>query len=661
MKGAIWALSMLAMTLINSPHHPVQAQERPRDLAEFSLEELLQLEVTSVSKKEQRLSESAAAIYVLTSEDIRRSGATSIPEALRMVPGLGVAQINASAWAITSRGFNFEFADKLLVLIDGRSVYTPLYGGVNWDEQDTLLEDIERIEVIRGPGGTLWGANAVNGIINIITRHAGETQGLLVTGGAGTVERGFGAVRYGGKHGDNLAYRGYVKYLQRGDFKTADGSDAHDAWQVLRGGFRLDWDIAAQHALTFQGDLYNGTADQIASLSALTPPFSRTFIEDREIAGGNLLARWRHALSANSDLRLQVYYDRTERQMTAFRELRQTGDIDFQHRFLLHKRHEIIWGLGYRLTVDDTSGSFAISLNPPSRADHLASAFLQHEITLIDRRLRLTLGTKLELNDYTGLEVQPSGRLLWLPHPQHTVWAAASRAVVTPAIADRAVRFNGPVFHDPGGTTTVVSFFGSTDLSSQQLLAYELGYRVQPTKRVFLDIAAFYNIYDELITTAARTPFLELTPQPPHLVLPQLLVNALHAEAFGVEIAATWNVTERWKLSGGYTWLNIKGIRGIDLAGNDPNNQFHVRSWLNLPGKLEFDSALYYVDAIPNFDIPAYLRLDLRLGWHPVRNLDLSLVLQNLLEDRHREFATISGLQPTEIPRSVYAKVTWRF
>lgn len=320
-----------------------------------------------------------------------------------------------------------------------------------------MLEDIDRIEVIRGPGGTLWGANAVNGVINIITKHAKETQGVLLEAGGGTLERGFGTVRYGGTVGNHLAYRAYAKYFNRGDFVTALGHDAADGWQMVRGDFRLDWDMAAHQALMVQGQVYQGSAGETVTLPSLLPPFATTRDDDRDMSGGSFLAQWSHAVSPRSDLGLQFYYDRTERQNAIFDETRDTFDVDFQHCFRYGQLHDLTWGLGYRLAADRTRGSFFVSVDPTSRTDPFVSAFVQDEITVVGERLRLILGTKLEHNDYTGIEVQPSGRLLWTPHPQHTMWGAISRAVRTPSRADSDARTNFAVFPDQAGIPITTS------------------------------------------------------------------------------------------------------------------------------------------------------------------------------------------------------------
>jgi iron complex outermembrane receptor protein len=661
---------LLAVGTVCEAQESKQAQRRVADLTELSLEELMNIEVTSVAKKEQKLSEAAAAIYVITQEDIHRSGATSIAEALRMVPGLQVAQIDAHSWAITSRGFSGRFANKLLVLIDGRSVYTPLFSGVFWNAQDTLLEDIERIEVIRGPAGTLWGANAVNGVINIITKSAKETQGGLVSAGGGT-ESAFGAVRYGGKIGDNAFFRVFAKYFDRDDFS---GSDPRDEWKAGRGGFRVDWKVAEKDSLMFLGDYYNSELGERIPVSSLTPPFTRTLSGHFPMAGGNVLGHWNHSFSDTSDMRIQMYYDRYELKGPVDSETRNTFDFELQHRFALAKRHDLVWGLGYRFTTDQIRNSPTIIFRPSSRGDHLFSAFVQDDITLVENRLRLTLGSKFEHNDYTGFEVQPNVRLLWTPHERHTMWAAVSRAVRTPARFDHTGRGNATTFPPlspscPSPFPCELALLGGRNFESEELIAYELGYRSQLTPRFSVDIATFYHVYDHLLTGQPGSPFLELSPPPPHVVLPIRADNLMHGEGYGVEIAGTWNVTDRWRLGLGYTLLRLQlhlerptvGTQGEGNEKNSPKNQFHLRSYLDLPYNLKFDAALYYVDSLPNKKVSSYVRGDARLGWNPTKSLDVSIALQNLFDRRHREIEPEFLANPTSVERSVYGKITWRF
>lgn len=647
------------------------------DVMEMNLEELMKMQVTSVSRKSERLSNAAAAIHVITQEDIRRSGATSIPEALRLSPGLEVARQDAHTWAISSRGFNDEFANQLLVLIDGRSVYTPLFAGVYWDVQDLMLEDIERIEVIRGPGATLWGANAVNGVINITTKTARDTQGLLVTVGAGNEERGFGGIRYGGKIGENSYFRVYSKYFNRDDSALADGSDANDSWNMHRGGFRYDWIPTEENLFTLQGDIYTGRLDQTVTVPTLTPPYVSRISEEVHTSGGNLLGRWTHQFSAESELALKVYYDRTERDRIVFSEQRNSGDLDLQHRFRLGSRNDIVWGLGYNITSDSLSNSETVMFNPVERTSSLYSAFIQDEITLIENRLRLTLGSKFEHNDYTGWEIQPSGRLSLNITERQTAWAAVSRAISTPSRAEDDIRINRQVVAPPPPAPVLLSLFGSRDMEAKELIAFELGYRIQPHDRITFDLATFYNIYDQQRSLEAQP--ISLAELPSHIVLPYTIDNKLDGETYGFELASTWQPTDWWRLRAHYTFWRIalhKDPLSTDplleqAEGDSPRHQVGVRSLMDLPHNLEFDTGVRYVDTLSqrrrfvdtmSLSIPSYVVADARIGWRPNYNWEISLVGQNLFEARHQEFApSYIQTQETQVEASVYAKVTFRF
>lgn len=595
------------------------------------------IEVTSVSKRPERLSETASAIQVITHEDIRRSGATSLPEALRLAPNLQVAQVNASQWAVSARGFNNVLANKLLVLIDGRTVYTPLYAGVSWDVQNPPLETIDRIEVISGPGGTLWGANAVNGVINVITRSADETQGLYIEGGAGTELTAFGDVRYGGQLSSNVHARGYVEAFGRGSTALADGTDVEDDWELQQGGFRLDAMPSAKSQLTWQFDIYNSRPNPDGD----TPVVAQ---------GGNTLARWSRAISERSDFRLQVYYDRAYRDFqNGFTEDLATYDVDWQHRFPLGNRQELIWGVGIRLMDHETENLPNFEFLPSHKTLQLYSAFIQDAIILAPDRWRLTLGSKFEHNSYTGLEVQPSGRLAWTPNRQHTVWAAVSRAVRTPSRIDRDFVLSIA----PG-----VPFFAGGDFESEEVLAFELGWRVQPNSRMQLSLATFYNEYDDLRSAE---------PGPPPLGIPITIQNGVQGHTYGAEVAAIYQVTDRWRLRGGYTFLRkdlslkpgSNDLNNASAESNDPEHQLLIQSTADLPGRLEWDAVLRFVDELPDPELSSYFGLDLRLAWHATRRLELSIVGQNLLQDRHAEFIPASA-PPREIERSVYGKITWR-
>ncbi len=649
----------------------VGGQSKRADLADASLESLMNMQVTSASKSPARFAQVAAAMYVITQEDIRRSGGTSIAELLRMVPGLDVAQINGSTWAISSRGFNDRFANKLLVLIDGRTVYTPLFTGVLWDAQDTLLEDIERIEVIRGPGASLWGANAVNGVINIITKHPRDTQGGLVTAGAGDQERGFGAVRYGAKTGDSGFYRFFAKSFRRGASADALGQDAGDDWYMLRGGFRSDWTLTPRDSLTVQGDIFNGNSGQVVpEIRSLAPVVVGNFPGRNIISGGDVLARWSRTISPRSETSLQVYYDRSDRDLIVLKELRDTVDVDFQHHLAVGARHDIIWGLGYRFTTDQTQGSLTVSFNPASRGDNLNSAFLQDEISLVPDRLRLTVGIKVEHNDYNGSSVQPDFRLLWTPHPAHALWGAVSRAIGTPGRANSDTRYNASVFPGPGGVPIMVSLLGNPQEEAEEVWAYQVGYRAQLSRRLTLDFAGFYNSYDEIRGQQPGAPFLETSPSPVHIVLPLYGVNALKGNTRGVEIAPTWNVTHRWRLVGSYSWFQsalVAYAPTLDSSlasanGNSPHHQWNLRSNVDLPGHVEFDTTVYYASRLNFYQVPGHTRLDARIAWHPMESSELSLVGQNLLDARHYEFGGASQVvEATQVKRSIFAKFTWRF
>ncbi|MCP4254708.1 MAG: TonB-dependent receptor [Candidatus Scalindua sp.] len=635
------------------------------------------MEVTSVSKKPEKLSDSAAAVFVITQEDIRRSGATHIPDLLRMVPGLQVAQMDASKWVVTSRGFGDRFANKLLVLIDGRSVYTPLFSGTYWDVQNYLLADVERIEVIRGPGSTLWGANAVNGVINIITKDSRDTQGGLLTGRAGDEERVGGGFRYGGKIGKDAYYRLYSRGFKHDDSGNIEDSDTNgnDKWRMAQGGMRIDWGISSDDSLMFQGNLYEGDANDMVIGSS--QPRRNT-----ERSGGHVLGRWKHIFSDTSEATFQMYFDQTYRKTAISREVRNTSDFDFQHRFSLGDRQEFIWGMGYRYVTDDIVGFRSLTYDTDgssmtdSRYDNLLNMFVQDEITLIDDKLRLILGSKVSHNDYSGLEIQPNLRLIWRPAERHSVWAAVSRSVRTPNRFEHDTVNNVTTFSTGPVSTRTNRVVGSHHFDSENLIAYELGYRFQPTKRLSIDIATFYNVYDDLRTTEDAPSFVN-PANSTNTIFPVIFDNRMDGETFGLEILTDWNVTDSWKLTAEYTFLqmqlhldntstdignDIPGVwKDVFTEGQSPQNQGSLRSYLNLPYNLEFDTSLYYVDHLSSYKIPSYLRLDARLGWQPTESLDMSVGMKNILDKEHLEFGSTDTLSTSEIERSVYFKVDWHF
>jgi iron complex outermembrane recepter protein len=654
-------------------------------LGEMSIEELVNLQITSVSRRQTPLVQSPAAVAVLTGDDIRRLGAQSIPEALRAVPGLQVARISASKWAISSRGFNDEYANKLLVLVDGRTVYTPTFGGVYWNVQDVVLEDLDRIEVIRGPGATLWGANAVNGVINIITKSARETQGALVSSSFGTEDRPSVSARYGGQLSSNVFYRVYVNCFDRAGFDDASGRSMSDEWNMARGGFRLDWEPDEQSTFTLLGDYYDGSYGEQVGKSSVYPATNVILGIDAPASGGNVLGRWTRRFSDESELKLQIYYDHYQRELpygggvivaapndfeenqNLMGERRDTWDLDLQHRFALGQRQSMVWGVGYRRTEDKiASNGVEIFWSRTHSEDDLFSAFVQNEITLVEDRLRLTLGSKFEHNDYTGYEVQPTARLLWTPAEHQTYWASVARAVRTPTRMERDSRVNVTTFVLPDSTPGIVSVFGNPNLDSEEVLAYEIGWRFEPARRLSFDVAAFFNDYQLAAAVPSGSGY-EPDPPPPHALQSYAYMNDISGHTYGVELLAQWQATERWRLTAGYNWLQ-SDFDNLALAQSNPEHQFNVRSSVDLGRGWEFNAAAYFVDEIQSVPggtttvtIPAYARLDLGLTWRPNSHLELSIWGQNLLDEGHPEFASYKTSNVTEIPRSIYGQITWRF
>jgi iron complex outermembrane recepter protein len=654
------------------------AAEAEGDLTELSIEELMSIEVTSVSKRPEAISQAAAAVFVLTQEDLRRAGVTNLPDALRLVPGVQVARATSSVWAISARGFNGRFANKLLVLIDGRSVYTPLFSGVFWDVQGTLLEDVERIEVIRGPGAALWGANAVNGVINVITKRAADTQGTLVRLAAGSEIDALAAVRHGGG-GGRTAWRVFAERSDRDGGEPLDALPPVDGWSLTRGGFRLDRDGTAGGVLTAQGGVYDGASGERLLLASPLGEPRATRVEN-DLGGGHLSARWSRTASAASHWVIQGYVDRTERAQPILAERRTTFDLELQHS-LSRGRQEIVWGAGYRRSEDTLRGSEAIVFRPAERSDDLWSAFVQDQVAAVPGRVWLTVGAKLEENDYTGFEVQPSVRALWIPRAGHTLWTAVSRAVRTPSRAEADLELITAVFPPdalfPGSPPASSVVRGSDRFDSEELIAYEAGYRVGLGSGLFLDVAAFHNRYDELRDVRPEAPELLAEP-PPRLVVPATIVNLMHGHTQGLEVAAEWWVADRWRLTAAYSLLDMdlesRGGAGAALPGavvpvsaeviegESPEQQLAVRSSWDLGRGAHLDLVGRWVGALPAQGIDDYLEADLRLGWSPRPNLSFELVGRNLLDDSHAEFVPeIIPTQPTAIERSVHASVAWRF
>lgn len=607
-------------------------------LKKLSVEELMDIEVTSVSRRPEKLSATPSAIQVITQDDIRRAGATSLPEALRLAANLEVAQIDARQWAISARGFNSTTANKLLVLIDGRTVYTPLYAGVFWDVQDTLLEDIDQIEVISGPGATLWGANAVNGVINITTKSARETQGILATAGGGTKLNGFGDLRYGGALNPDFDYRLYAKHVDRDGSVLADGTEVKDQWRMTQAGFRVDGALSSRDALTVQGDAYTSGAAQ-PTAGAI------------DLSGGNLLSRWSRTVSTASDLKLQIYFDRTHRDIPAsYAEDLDSWDADFQHHLLIGTRHEVVWGVNYRTINDSISNLRTFAFLPPHITRQWYAGFVQDDIAMDADVLHLTLGAKLEHNEYTGYEFLPSLRLAWRMNDRNTLWSAVSRAARTPSRIDR--EFYAPA--DPPFTLLQ----GGADFQSEHVLAYELGLRSQPAPNVTTSLSMFYNDYDDLRSVERLNP---------PAAFPIYIGNGLQGKTYGAELTAEYQLLPIWHLRAGYTELRVhldhKPGSTDDNPGSseshDPDQYWLLRSSLDLKHDLQFDVTYRHVSRIVNQSVPAYGEMDLRLAWRMRKQLEWSVTGQNLLHAHHPEFGAVAGRR--EVERNVYGALAWQF
>ena len=623
----------------------------PRNLGDLSLEELMNETVTSVSKKEEKLTDAAAAVFVLSEDDLHRSGVTTVADALRLVPGVQVAALGSATWAVSVRGFNQQYANKLLVMIDGRTIYSPLFSGVYWDAQQLPLDDVDRIEVIRGPGATIWGANATNGVINILSKSARDTTGTLLYGAGGDGHQTMGGARYGGRAGADTWYRVYANYQLNAGYRLANGQPANDRWDMWRSGFRVDHYTPHDGQLTWQGDLYTGklgdrTGDQM---------------------GFNTLGRWTQRRSDRSGSEVQVYLDHTYRNDYQAADSVDTADLSFQKTEGVGERQDIIWGLGYRF-IDSRvkrSNSPAITILTRHLPLNLYSAFVEDRIALLPGRLTFTLGTKIEHNDFTGVEVQPNARLTFKPAENQTAWAAVSRAVRTPSEVEgkEFITFTtGAPVVGPGGGLYLPIYQGNPRLKSEVLLAYELGYRIQPTRRVSVDLTTFYNDYHRLAGVIPSN-FIPGVPVGLLLTEPQ---NSLVGESHGAELALAVAATDAWRLSASYSLLLLHLhapatiIEISETEANAPRHQAVLRSSYDLAGgTVSLDTDLRYVAHV--LRVAAYLTADLHVSWRPSTGLELSLVGQNLMDASHPEQASIINAPTIEVPRGFFGRITWRF
>ena len=664
-------IGVLSFLLIFAPWSKAQSDSNitnPIALKNLSLEELSQIEVTTPSKTPVAAFRTPDAIYVITGEDIRRSGATNIPEALRLAPGVEVARIDANNWSIGIRGFGSNLTRSVLVLVDGRSVYTQLFAGTNWDVQNTLMDDIDRIEVIRGPGGTIWGPNAVDGVINIITKDSKDTQGMSVSAGGGNQEQGFANLRYGGGNGRDFSYRVYGMGFTRGPEYHPDARNFDD-WRNVQGGFRMDW-THQRDSFTLQGDVYSEEAGKSVGATKYTPPYSQIIDSNAQLTGGNVMGRWKRILSDGDDIQIQAYYDRTHREAANFAEIRDTFDVDFLQRLRLPARQEVSWGLGARVDpVNDRVVVTGLQFVPNQRTDYLLSAFVQDEIGLVEDRLTLTLGTKLLRTNFSSdIDLEPSVRLLWTPGDKQTIWAAFTHALRTPSDGEDNFNLLGFISTTANGTPFFARFNANPDFAAEQMNGYELGYRRLLGKKFYVDVTGYYNHYHDLFSEdLAGATYLETTPAPAHFLLPAQFRNGLLGYTKGVEIAPEWRATENWRLRGSYSYLHMNvgkapnsgdvGTAPI-IVGSSPQHEVTVSSAMDLSKKLELDLTFRYVSALPGQLVSAYSTGDARIGWRFNSQVDLSVAGQNLLQPSHPEFGGDPG-PLVGIRRSIYAKVTW--
>ena len=628
------------------------------ELKSLTLEELANLEVSIASKRPERFMDSAAAVYVLTAEDIRRSGYTTVPELMRLVPGMDVARIDTAEWAISSRGFNSRFANKLLVMVDGRSVYNSLFSGVYWEALDLVLADIERIEVIRGPGASIWGASAVNGVINIITRNAGDTQGGLLQGYAGS-RQGGGMLRQGVAMGESGYLRLYAKHDEQGLQGEMPHGEDRDHFYGTHVGFRGDWEVTGDDDLMVQGEWFRANP------------------QDPSMDGGNLMFTWHNAGAGGGVNSFQAYYSRftmdTTGDLGRLEETEDTIDLEYRHQFAPMGRHELIAGIDYRWRRSDITGGALVSAEPPRRSLNRYSAFFQDEITLLQERLFLTLGTKLEHNDYTGFEAQPTLRASWRPGSDMVFWGAVSRAVRTPSRSEHDLAAEAealPPSQESLGLPVNFRTLAAKTMESEILIAYEAGYRWRPAATLGLDLSLFYNDYEELRTMELGEPELATSPYP-RWIVPVAAENRMDGHTHGLEMVADWRPREAWRLQAWYSYLDMALRQHGDSTdvdarrpeGESPRHQFGLRAGVDLPRDLELDLFLRYVSELPDFEVDGYTELDARLGWRFGRNLSLALAGHNLLQASHAEFGRepILGALAHDIEREFLLQVQLKF
>jgi iron complex outermembrane receptor protein len=640
-------------------------QQNP--LKTLSLEELGNIEITTASKEPETVRKTPAAIFVITQEDIQRSGATNIPEALRLAPGVEVARITSGEYAIGIRGFNSRLSRSVLVLIDGRTVYTTFTAGTYWETQDTLIQDIDRIEIIRGPGGTIWGPNAVNGVINIITKNTKDTRGILGAVGGGNVEQVLGDARYGSGDGRGFTYRVYAKGFGWAPQFHSD-ADNYDDWHSGQGGFRLDWDAGRRDTYRLQGDVYGQDLGERVTETTYSPPANSTVEGDASLYGGNILWNWRRVQGEGRDIQLAAYFDHTTRDELNFGDIRNTADIDFLDRIPWHG-HELSWGATLRFShgneVEVVSG---LTFVPSQRTDQLYQGFVQDEFSFVKNRLSAVVGTKVLKTNYTGVLAEPSARLLYTPSPTKTFWAAYTHALRTPADVERDFNLSSFLGYASTGLPIFARFSANPAFRSEQLNGYELGYRSLAGSKFYFDISSFYNHYGDLFSEDVLGPaFVESNPAPTHVLIPAQFGNGLVASTTGVEVAPEWRPAAWWRLGGSYSFLDMHvkdatNSRDIGSApivqGSSPGKQASIQNGFDLPKSVSADMEVRFVSALPGIEVASYWTGGATVQWTASRHIQLKAVGENLLQPHHVEFVYDPG-SPAGIRRGFYGEITF--
>ena len=668
--AGFYAIAFCLLLAATAPQAFSDIDQSSNPAKQMTLEELGNVEVTTVSKQPEEIWKTAAAVYVITNEDIQNSGATTIPDALRLAPGVEVAQIDSHQWSVGIRGFGSNLTRNILVLIDGRTVYTTLLAGTYWEVQNVMLQDVDRIEVIRGPGGTIWGPNAVNGVINIITKTSKDTHGALLNAGGGNVDQGFFNARYGGGNGKTFDYRIYALGFDRGPEYHTDGNN-FDAWRAAQAGFRTDWTKNDRDSITFQGDIYDEGAGQYVTATTYAPPYSQNVDQTAPLAGGDIVGRWQRVQGEGKDIQLQAYFTRSNRDQANFDNDENTFDVDFMDRFRVGTRQQFSWGGGMRFTHEhDAVVVSGLTFTPEDRTDNLLTGFFQDDIGLVQNRLTLSLGTKILHTNFTNLQWQPSVRLLWTPTEHQTLWAAFTHAVRTPSDAEENFSLAGFIGQGPAGLPFFARFNPNPHFRPEELNGYELGYRRLLAAKVYFDIATFFNHYGDLFSEdVTGAPFLETNPAPTHILLPAQFGNGLVGTTKGVEIAPEWRPVNYWRLVATYSFLQMnlqKATNSEDIgtapifAGSSPRHQVTLQSNLDFAKRFHFNLTSRYVSALPAIKVHAYITGDARFAWQPSQQFEFSVVGQNLFQPYHFEYAGSDPGPPIGIRRAVYAQVTWK-